>query len=1059
MGQGVTDNGSRVSDTITFHRKSFGVEPQAVAEGPGRINLFGEHSDYAGGRVLPIALDGVSVITAASVRTDGKIVIASPRFGKFEITVEELRKISADAKAGLTAIPEQYGWARYPAGVVRQLMDVPGVSITGLNISYDGNVPLGGGLSSSAAVETSVYDALNEIFKTALDIKQAAKLCQAAEHWRGNMCGIMDQFASLAGKKGNAVLLNCSTLDSEYVDISFLDDAGYAIVAVDTGLPKTDEAWRKYMARRGALETAVEKFFKAHPKLGVSNILDIASKITPEVFKTIRADLLAATNEEVVQRMSHVVSEEARVLRAVVVAAEANVIAAKVRAGDESARPALEANVRKFAAILNEVHESLDKVYDMSSPYLNKLVESAMLYGSVGSRLTGAGMVGATVNIVKKNDLDRFSEHVVADYRAAFSNQPVPTVTVSRAGDGAKVLDISGTREGYSIEPTGVVFNHNEALRLRSLLPQGAIFDTPQMESGAIAEDYGMNLVSLQVRLPGQTEPTEVIVTSPLEKLRGTYVEGPDNPDGKAAFAGQAGAIIGPLPNRFVGPVESGKVLVTLPNGDTARVPANHNGTQVPVLHLHGFFHRLVQRVYQVIKPGQSATIEGNVDVKAKSEQWPWPSDSNIVSRRTIADNKLKTTVIQKNTGTVTTWASWVEHSYFKNLPGVARGDVRLKLPATAMTPVSLGQDGKPDYVNCLPTGEIRDLKGTQYDRFMAPEGGELKDTFFDDSFTNLVPQADGSIVVEVIYPKAGVKLMIKAYDKVTRADGKIETGKLRSIQVYSPNDKDFVCVEIGAHLNNPFDKKTWGDRDTGMVKLNPGDTYEYNLEYEYLPIAAGASASAEEPFPAGIDETVIDIAASESAANKTVVFVSQDFAASAERCRELLPVFTNVEYVPFNQHTQLNELPTLVSQAQYDDYRKVLITSGLAADQIRGVVSADERAFAGVIPVNTGAESFTNVTEQRSFQKGVLTIALLGASVPKDQATYKQSRSYMVLKSLLTRIFETEKDADEYITNLVNPDGTLTVSMRFGFLIGKIIGPVKRLVVNGFTRIVNIFA
>ena len=125
---------------------------------------------------------------------------------------------------------------------------------------------------------------------------------------------------------------------------------------------------------------------------------------------------------------------------------------------------------------------------------------------------------------------------------------------------------------------------------------------------------------------------------------------------------------------------------------------------------------------------------------------------------------------------------------------------------------------------------------GTQYD-FNAHEGRALGKLFLDDNFTNLVRQPDGSVIVEVLYPDLGYKLRIRAYDSVTRADGSVETGKLRSIQIYSPSESDFVCVEIGAHLNDPFNEAVWGDKDTGMVALSPGDAYEYNYEVEYLPI------------------------------------------------------------------------------------------------------------------------------------------------------------------------------------------------------------------------------
>jgi len=437
----------RIQDVKDYHAAKTGAEPQTMAIGPGRINLLGEHTDYAGGLVLPIALDGVDVIAAASARTDGMIVIHSPRYGEeYKISVEALKAISSDKLKGLESIPDESGWARYPLGVIRQIMEIPGVNMEklgkGLTVTYEGNVPLGGGLSSSAAVETSVFTVIDGILETGLNKKDSSVLCQKAEHWRGNVCGIMDQFASMNGVKGKAILLNCNTLESQPVDISFLETAGYAIVAVDTGLEKTKEAWEKYTARVADLQTAVDSVLKTRFP-AIQRVIDIAPNLTPEQFESVGGELKALTDgQRIYNRAKHVVEEEARVKKIAVIAEEANVLAAAVKAGDKSKIGALNAKVEEFGAIISAGHVSLDELYEMSSPYLNQLVTSAKAHGSVGSRFTGAGIVGCTVNIVPKDKLAGFRAGVVSEYRAGFPDKPTPKVIVSSAGDGARAIDM-----------------------------------------------------------------------------------------------------------------------------------------------------------------------------------------------------------------------------------------------------------------------------------------------------------------------------------------------------------------------------------------------------------------------------------------------------------------------------------------------------------------------------------------------------------------------------------------------------------------------------------------
>ena len=184
---------------------------------------------------------------------------------------------------------------------------------------------------------------------------------------------------------------------------------------------------------------------------------------------------------------------------------------------------------------------------------------------------------------------------------------------------------------------------------------------------------------SLQVRVPGRPEPIEMLVTDSPENLARDFADGANNKFGKAPFT-KAGAVVGPLPNRFVGPVKDGKVTVTLPNSSTVEVPANHEGSTVPRYHLHGFYHRLKQQIVTLLnsKTGRGIGIVSSVDVKGRSEEWQWPSDSELtVARQLTHDNKLKLTIVQTNTGKETTYASWVERWISLSTISISRNSFR----------------------------------------------------------------------------------------------------------------------------------------------------------------------------------------------------------------------------------------------------------------------------------------------------------------------------------------------------------------------------------------------
>jgi len=246
--------------------------------------------------------------------------------------------------------------------------------------------------------------------------------------------------------------------------------------------------------------------------------------------------------------------------------------------------------------------------------------------------------------------------------------------------------------------------------------------------------------------------------------------------------------------------------------------------------------------------------------------------------------------------------------------------------------------------------------------------------------------------------------------------------------------------------------------RGGASITETPEEAYRRKMAAFEIELAARDGAGVR--LPEGIDETVIEIAAGEACNSNTTVFVSQDFA-NADRCRELMRSFSGAKFVTFNQHTQLQDLPVMMSDPRYDGSRKVLITIGLKTGDMTGIVKRNEEVFNDAMLLNMDPELvdvLKDASAQRSFQRGVLTMALLAAGIEPGRE-YKTTKSYLVLKALLTMIFENDKEAERYITNLINPDGSINVLMRFGYLIGKLIGPAQRLVVNGFTQIVKIFA
>ena len=353
-------------------------EDLRVFASPGRVNLIGEHTDYNGGYVFPAALTVRTTIVARK-RNDKLIRLAVTDLP--DRPVIDITKI------------DQYKnlrWGNYQAGVIDEFMKA-GYEIVGCDLLYDDTVPHGSGLSSSAANEVSTAIMLATFSNEArginepLDLVEIAKICQRAENnYVGVKCGIMDQFTPAMGKKDHAMLLNCKTLEYRFVP---LDLKGHHIVIANTN-KKHRLGESKYNGRRSECEKGFEILKKYIPN--ATCLCDI----TKDQFEQYAHHI---EDEVIRNRVKHVIYENARVLRSVDALSNGDLI--------------------EFGKLMNASHDSLRDLYEVTGVELDTLVEEARkIDGVVGSRMTGAGFGGCTVNIVREDAIGDFIREVGLAY-------------------------------------------------------------------------------------------------------------------------------------------------------------------------------------------------------------------------------------------------------------------------------------------------------------------------------------------------------------------------------------------------------------------------------------------------------------------------------------------------------------------------------------------------------------------------------------------------------------------------------------------------------------------
>ena len=369
--------------------KSLFGDNYMVYSSPGRVNLIGEHTDYNGGFVFPGAIDK-GIYAAINPNGTDKVRAYSADYNEqveFGMNEEDAPKES---------------WARYIFGVCRE-MKKRGFEPKGFDTVFVGDVPLGAGMSSSAALESTFANALNEIFNLNIDRFELARIGQSTEHnYCGVKCGIMDQFASVFGKKGHLMRLNCATMEFEYFPFN---PEGYKVVLLDT-VVKHELASSAYNKRRESCENACAHIKARHPEV------NFLSDATMEMLDEVKSEI----SEEDYTRAVYVIGEKQRVLD----------VCDALEKGDYNT-----VGDRMFGT-----HYGMSKEYEVSCEELDFLNDVAKQCGVTGSRVMGGGFGGCTINLVKEELYDNFIATAKKEYLAKFNREPkVYDVVIS---DGAR---------------------------------------------------------------------------------------------------------------------------------------------------------------------------------------------------------------------------------------------------------------------------------------------------------------------------------------------------------------------------------------------------------------------------------------------------------------------------------------------------------------------------------------------------------------------------------------------------------------------------------------------
>lgn len=379
------------NEIVSSFQHRYGNDMPEVYTSPGRVNLIGEHTDYNGSFVFPGAID--------------KGMIAALRFNGTDKVRAYAIDLDESAEFGLEEedLPVQ-GWAKYIFGVCREIIKKGG-SVKAFDTVFSGDVPLGAGMSSSAALESTYAYALNDLLNLGIDLFELARIGQRTEHnYVGVKCGIMDQFASIFGKKGHLIRLDTKTMEYAYFPF---DPEGYKLVLLDTAV-KHELASSAYNKRRESCEHVARTIAKRHPEV------EFLRDASIEMLEEVRSEISA----EDFMRAQYVIEETQRV---------------------RDVSDALErADYLTVGEKMYETHHGMSKLYEVSCDELDFLNDVAREHGVTGSRVMGGGFGGCTINLVKDELYDSFIRDAKAQFNTKYGHEPkVYEVVIS---DGARKL-------------------------------------------------------------------------------------------------------------------------------------------------------------------------------------------------------------------------------------------------------------------------------------------------------------------------------------------------------------------------------------------------------------------------------------------------------------------------------------------------------------------------------------------------------------------------------------------------------------------------------------------
>lgn len=388
----------KLTDIITTFQQTYETtDTPEIFFAPGRINLIGEHTDYNAGHVFPASIS-YGTFALAAKRDDQKVRFFSMNFPDSGVKTVSCADLS---------YRETDGWANFPKGMIEYMIAAGHPINKGLDILYYGNIPNSAGLSSSASIEMVTGVLLENMFELTIPRMDMVRIGQKVENeYIGVQSGIMDQFAVGMGKKDQAMLLNCETLEYHYASLEL---GKHAIIIMNTNKNRT-LGESKYNERRAQCEQAVADLKKELPMRSLGDV-------TPEQFEAHQSCIPDAT---IRKRARHVIDENARTIKA----------HSLLEKGD----------LDGFGELMNASHVSLQRDYEVTGLELDTIVEAAWEQpGVVGARMTGAGFGGCAIAIVEKDQIDAFQKNVQTIYQDKIGYPP--TFYTASIGDGAKKVE------------------------------------------------------------------------------------------------------------------------------------------------------------------------------------------------------------------------------------------------------------------------------------------------------------------------------------------------------------------------------------------------------------------------------------------------------------------------------------------------------------------------------------------------------------------------------------------------------------------------------------------